>query len=107
MRKLNPSNLWCGLLLLALASQAAAAENAPNQDNAGQRPPHGPPPQVAIDACAKLTEGASCSFTGRRNDNVSGTCHTPPQQSSLACVPSHRPMQQQPPSDDNGPSRGY
>lgn len=44
------------------------------------------PPQEAITACSKKTQGASCSFTGGRGETVSGTCDTPPG-SSLACVP--------------------
>ncbi|HCK67260.1 MAG TPA: hypothetical protein DHW49_13440 [Anaerolineae bacterium] len=44
------------------------------------------PPQEAIDACAGLSQGASCSV-----GNMSGTCMTPPNSSQLACVPAGGP----------------
>lgn len=44
------------------------------------------PPQAAIDACSYKSSGASCSFS-TPNGSVSGTCKTPPNTSSLACVP--------------------
>jgi hypothetical protein len=110
MRKVYASRVSSGLLLLAITAGPALAGNPQEQQGDGQRP-HGPPPQVAIDACAKLSEGAACSFTGRRGEAISGSCRTPPQQSTLACVPAHAPMQQQQqqqqPNDDSGPSRGY
>ena len=46
----------------------------------------GTPPQAAIDACSGKTENASCSFSTPQG-TINGTCHTPPNQSSLACVP--------------------
>jgi len=54
--------------------------------------PHGPPPE-AIEACADLAEGDTCSFTGRRNDEVKGTCMAPPQggDEELACAPEGGP----------------
>lgn len=106
MSKLNGSRLWYGLLAFSLVAGSALAGNAPDQPREGQRGPHGPPPQVALDACAKLADGAACSFTGKRGENVTGSCHTPPQQSALACIPTHPPMQA-PPKDDDRPSRDY
>jgi len=44
------------------------------------------PPQAAIDACNYKYSGNSCSFS-TPNGTVSGTCKTPPNQTSLACVP--------------------
>jgi hypothetical protein len=44
------------------------------------------PPQAAIDACNGKASGSSCSFSAPKG-SVSGICHTPPGQSSLACVP--------------------
>ena len=35
----------------------------------------GPPP-AAFDACAKLKTGDKCSFKGRKDTDVSGTCQT-------------------------------
>jgi len=45
------------------------------------------PPAAAISACATVAAGGECSFT-TPNGTISGTCQTPPNQSSLACVPS-------------------
>jgi len=44
------------------------------------------PPQEAIDACAALVEGDACSFTGRRDKEMTGTCFAP-SESTLACKP--------------------
>lgn len=43
------------------------------------------PPQAAIDACANLTQGATCTVNGQ----VSGTCRTPPNNRQLACIPAN------------------
>ncbi|MBX3036892.1 MAG: YHYH protein [Anaerolineales bacterium] len=52
-----------------------------NQGGQGQQPP-----QEAINACAGLSQGASCSV-----GNMTGTCMTPPNTSQLACVPAGGP----------------
>jgi hypothetical protein len=95
---------WGPLAILLAASNMAVASSS-EMGAEGPPGPQGSPPQVAIDACAKLSDGASCSFTGKRGETLGGSCHAAPQQSVLACVPAHAPMQ--PPSDDAGPSRGY
>ncbi|MBL0143772.1 MAG: hypothetical protein IPP91_17115 [Betaproteobacteria bacterium] len=38
---------------------------------------HGPPPE-AIDACNGKASGAACSFIGRQNKQLTGTCFSPP-----------------------------
>lgn len=50
------------------------------------------PPQAAITACSSSSQGSSCSFSGMNGNTVSGTCQTPPNQSSLVCVPSNQPF---------------
>lgn len=57
-----------------------------NQNNSGQ------PPQEAINACAGLTQGSSCSINTPRG-TLSGTCNTPPNVSQLACIPAGGPPQ--------------
>ena len=47
---------------------------------------HGPPP-AAIAACKGLASGAGCSFVGRQNQNLSGTCFSPRTDRPLACRP--------------------
>jgi len=52
------------------------------------------PPQVAFDACKGLTENATCQFSGRNNDIVTGVCSLPPPDSgdtNLVCRPNHPP----------------
>lgn len=50
------------------------------------------PPKEAIAACADLTEGAACSFSGSRGD-VTGMCTAPPTggEGPLACKPEGGP----------------
>lgn len=63
--------------------------NAENNQQSGKR--RGPPPQ-AIEACADQTEGETCSFTGRRSEEVTGTCIVPRgDEESLACAPEGGP----------------
>ncbi len=46
------------------------------------------PPQAALDACASLQVDSTCSFNGRNNHTVNGSCQTPQSSSQLVCVPS-------------------
>ncbi|HUO50093.1 MAG TPA: YHYH protein [Candidatus Paceibacterota bacterium] len=58
-----------------------------NQTQGGGQQSGAPtPPQGALEACSGKTSGASCSFS-TPNGSINGTCHTPPGQSVLACVP--------------------
>ena len=38
---------------------------------------HWAPPQAAFDACAKNKQGDTCSFKGREDRTISGTCQVP------------------------------
>ena len=68
-----------------LSSTIARAQ--PDQQSGKWR---GPPPQ-AIEACADQSEGAACSFSGRRGD-VEGYCIVVPQEhGELACAPEGGP----------------
>lgn len=40
--------------------------------------PGGGPPPEAIAACKGKTDGAACTFTGRRGEALTGKCFTPP-----------------------------
>jgi hypothetical protein len=70
-----------GALLTSLFVNSGYAENTQGQRN-GQRGP----PQVALDACSSLSEGAACSFTGRNSEELSGTCFAP-SETELTCKP--------------------
>lgn len=73
---------------LSLALSACAFAERPDGDREG-RGRHGPPPE-AIEACVSVSEGSSCSFTGRRDDTLQGTCEIV-RDGQLACVPENAP----------------
>jgi hypothetical protein len=67
---------------------AQAGGNQQKTQSPGQGGPehHGPPP-AAIAACKGLASGAGCSFVGRENQSLSGTCFSPRTDRPLACRP--------------------
>jgi hypothetical protein len=76
-------------LAFAVTSAIASVNAVAEQDQQGGKR-RGPPPE-AIEACADLSEGAACSFTGRRGD-ASGICFAPPRDDAeLACAPEGGP----------------
>ena len=68
--------------------EALSSDEAGAQDGFRGRGRRGPPPQ-AVEACANLDDGASCSFDGRRG-NVDGTCMNHPRTDGLVCAPEGR-----------------
>ncbi|UPW19952.1 hypothetical protein M0C34_06735 [Agarivorans sp. TSD2052] len=54
------------------------------------------PPQEALDACEGMSEGDSCSFSGREDEAMSGICGAPPHEEDavLACMPEGGPERQ-------------
>ncbi|MTW21552.1 hypothetical protein [Allochromatium palmeri] len=87
MRK-NRTNAMMALLVLLLAGLATTASARPGPGD-GRR---GPPPE-AIAACNSKSTNDSCSFTGRHDDTITGTCITPPDSDQFACVPEGGPPQ--------------
>ncbi len=57
------------------------------ESTGGQRQP----PQEAITACATLSKGSNCKFTAP-NGQITGVCNTPPNMSSLICIPQQQPL---------------
>lgn len=58
-----------------------------------------PPPPQAIDACKEKASGAACSFVGRNNKELTGTCFSPNPERPLACRPAQgekQPGEQRP-----------
>ena len=55
----------------------------------------GPPPE-AIEACQGKSANAPCSFTGRYDDTLEGTCFAPPDADELACAPEGGPPERGP-----------
>ncbi|MFT3698980.1 MAG: hypothetical protein QM831_37890 [Kofleriaceae bacterium] len=89
--------LFAALVPLAAMLAVASADH----------PKHHGPPQEAIDACANAKSGDACTFTlpARGSDStgptITGTCDTPPKQTTLACKPDHPP-----PGHGDGPPPG-
>ena len=75
-----------GITVLTLLCAGLAVAD----DNRGQHDKPRRPPQAAVDACAALTEGDPCTFTGRRDSEVAGTCFAPAEK-ALACRPDSPP----------------
>lgn len=65
-------------LPMAIGMACASAVQAQPTDGSGG-PPRGGPPAEAVAACKGKTSGASCSFTGRQNETLIGTCDSPPE----------------------------
>lgn len=79
------------LLAVLVTAHATAAIANPDSDRGERR---GPPPE-ALEACASLSEGDACGFSGRDGETLAGTCFAPPSDDvELACRP------------DNAPDRG-
>jgi peroxidase len=74
----------------ASITQGPDPQATPPPQTTGQHSGRRRPPQAAFDACLSTDEDTSCSFTGRNNDAVNGTCQTIPG-SQLACVPARGP----------------
>jgi len=64
-------------LPIVLALGSASLAHAQPTDGGGA-PPRGGPPAEAVAACQGKASGATCSFTGRQNETLSGTCDAPP-----------------------------
>lgn len=79
------------ILGLSLALSACAFAEQPGGERGGR--PQGPPPE-SIEACAAASEGDSCSFSGRRGEELQGVCKSL-RDEQLACVPDNAP---EPPS---------
>ncbi len=75
---------------------APESTDRPDSQNGSQGNGHQnghPPSPAAIEACANLTENSACSFIGRNQNTVNGSCQVV-QNSQLTCAPansSHKP----------------
>jgi hypothetical protein len=84
-------------VILALVLTSCVVTNIAKAQPGGQSGKrYGPPPE-ALEACSNSSEGDSCSFSGRRGDNVDGTCIVPRSDDGLACAPEGGP-----PADHEG-----
>jgi hypothetical protein len=76
MRLFQRPHLWLSIGLSVLTVAAVAQPSDQGSPASGGRR-HGPPPE-AIAACKGKTAGAECSFSGRHDDPLTGTCFAPP-----------------------------
>lgn len=75
-------------IVAVLIAAGLAGHSVAENDDSDQRKPrkHHSPPPAAVEACAALLEGDSCSFIGRRDEEVEGICFLP-DEAVLACRP--------------------
>lgn len=88
------------------ASLSVYAANEGDQHRSGDKPRQ--PPQAALDACKNSTESATCQFTGRDNETVSGTCKAPrnsEDKSTLICRPDRKDWQPKDGAEKDHPNR--
>jgi hypothetical protein len=83
-------------LIAAMTCAASLSVYAANEGEhrSGDKPRQ--PPQAALDACKNSIESATCQFSGRDNETVSGTCKAPrgaEDKSTLVCRPDHKDWQ--------------
>ena len=89
------------LLTLTIVSccSISLANAQPPDERGGRR--GGPPPEAA-EACVEQTEGAACSFSGRRGD-VEGVCIILPEgEEQLVCAPQREIPDQRTEDDQHG-----
>lgn len=77
--------LICSILSIGLALSVYSQEGKPESGG------HPKPPKEALDACVGKTAGASCEFSGRNQEKVTGTCFQPNTNLPLACRPANMP----------------
>ena len=77
------TRLIIALLATTLLTGTAFAQD--DTDNKRKMDRRGPP-EVALQACASSVQGDPCSFEGRRDNIVEGTCEAPDDK-PLACRP--------------------
>ena len=77
---------FVGIPLLAATLFCFGLAAQPDGNDGDERKRRGPP-QEALDACANLSEGDTCSFESQRG-TMNGECRLSPQgQPPLACAP--------------------
>ena len=82
-----PRKAAVALILTAYMSHQTASAQ-PGERDGGLS---GPPPE-AFEACADKASGDSCEITGRRGEQLQGSCIIPPEKDeTLVCAPEGGP----------------
>ena len=79
---------------LVCFAMLAAPAFADDESGEGKKRFKRMPPDVVFEACSASVEGDPCSFQGRRDETVSGTCINPPVEElegTLVCRPDDMP----------------
>ena len=85
------------LLIIYVVNQTVSAQPGGGGDRGERR---GPPPE-AYEACVDLAAGDSCEMTGRRGENLQGSCIVPNEaDDTLVCAPEGGPGGGRPPMQD-------
>ncbi|MFN8383824.1 MAG: peroxidase family protein [Anaerolineales bacterium] len=82
-------------VIVDTTSTPTVAPQAQNEQQGNNQQGNGPqngrrPSQASLNACANLAADAACSFIGRNQNTINGTCQVV-QNSQLACVRNNRP----------------
>ena len=97
--------LIASLMAAPVFAESSGSEGREGGQGRGPGGRRGPPPE-AIDACSGKASGDACSFTGRRNEALEGTCATGRGGGDqIACRPANHPEQSERrprPRDDQG-----
>ena len=96
---MKKSKLLVAVILAGMTFMATAQTNNPSNGRNGQGGGQGGgqrrgPPEQAIAACQGKSSGAACSFVGRHNNSLTGTCFAPNTNHALACRPAQGARQQ-------------
>ena len=79
--------LMATMMIIGTASAESDNEKKPRGEHRG-------PPEAALEACSTSVQGDPCSFEGRRDDTLEGTCEAPDDK-PLACRPEGGPPKKQ------------
>lgn len=85
MRTIHLQKLTMIAMLALVGATGASAESDDSGSGQQRQGRRGPPPQ-ALEACEAMVEGDPCSFTGRNEEQLNGTCFSP-REDILACRP--------------------
>lgn len=92
----NRGRWFSALFVASIVSLLVSCAAGPRERDRPQEPP-----AEALAACADLSAGDTCSFTGPRDEEITGTCVAlKSDQEQLACAPEGGP-----PGKKRGPRR--
>lgn len=85
MRPITKTTITILAFIFAAHANAGESDEERNKERKLRKAP-----PAALEACSSLVEGDPCSFTGRRDEEIQGSCFAPPEK-TLACRPDSPP----------------